>query len=81
MLALNLDSDIVQQLEKLGAKTEAGQTALARQALVEALEDRLDLQLAEARYAKEERSWSLEELERGDDLGGLGLGARLTRSL
>jgi hypothetical protein len=70
MLALNLDSDIVQHLEMLGAKTEAGKTALARKALVETLEDMLDLRLAEARYAKQERSWTLEEIERGDDLAG-----------
>ncbi len=70
MLALNLDSDIERHLEMLGAKTEAGKTALAREALVEALEDKLDLRLAEERYAKQERSWTLEEIERGDDLAG-----------
>lgn len=70
VLALNLDSHIEQQLEMLGAKTEAGKTELARKALAEALEDMLDLRLAEARQAKQERSWTLEEIERGDDLEG-----------
>ena len=70
MLELSLDSQIEEQLEMLGATTRASKTELARKTLLEALEDLVDLRLAERRFAKQERSWTLEQLERGDDLAG-----------
>ncbi len=68
MLVLTLDPEIQRHLEALGATSEAGKTRLARKAVLEALEDMADLRLAEQRLAKPERSWTLEEIERGDDL-------------
>ena len=70
MAALQLDRDIAKRLEFLGAPTEAKKTELARSTLLEALEDLIDLRIAEERYAKPERIWTLEEIERGDDLEG-----------
>lgn len=68
MLALHLDREIEQRLETLGATTDSKKTKLARNALLESLEDLVDLRVAEKRFAKEERIWNLEEIERGDDL-------------
>ncbi len=68
MLAINLDTDIERRLEALGAKTRSSKTDLARRALLGGLEDMADVRLAEQRLTQEERSWTLEELERGDDL-------------
>ncbi len=70
MLAIQLDTDIERRLEALGAKTFSSKTDLARRALLEGLEDMADVRLAEQRLEKDERSWTLEELERGDDLEG-----------
>ena len=67
-LALHLDREIEQRLETLGATTDSKKTKLARNALLETLEDLVDLRVAEKRFAKEERIWNLEEIERGDDL-------------
>ncbi len=67
MLILTLDPEIERHLEALGASNEASKTTLARKALLEALEDMADLRLAEQRLAKPEKSWTLEEIERGDD--------------
>ncbi len=65
MLVLTLDPEIQRHLEALGATNEASKTRLARKALLEALEDMADLRLAEQRLAKPERSWTLDEIERG----------------
>lgn len=75
MVTLTLDGDIEKRLEQLGAGTPAAKAALARKALLEALEEELEGAAAWARLADErkasagaERVWTLEQLERGDDL-------------
>ncbi len=70
MLAITLDTDIERLLESLGAKTRSSKTDLARRALLEGPEDLADVRLAGRRLERKERSWTLEELERGDDLKG-----------
>ena len=70
MPALHLDREIEQRLEILGATTDSKKTELARNTLLEALEDLVDLRIAEQRYTRSERVWTLEEIERGDDLEG-----------
>ena len=70
VLALSLDADIERRLEALGADSDSRKELLAREALLEALEDRLDVQTADARKREGGRLWSLEALERGDDLAG-----------
>ncbi len=77
MLNMSIDPEIERRLEALGARDDAAKTQLARQALVEALDEELEAKrawahLADRRKAKEgtERIWSLDELERGDDLAG-----------
>ena len=69
-LALSLDADIERRLEALGADSDSRKEVLAREALLEALEDRLDVQAADTRMREGGRLWSLEALERGDDLAG-----------
>lgn len=73
---LTIDPEIDRRLEALGAKDDASKTALARKALLEALDEELEVRqwsrLADERKATEveERIWTLAELERGDDLAG-----------
>ncbi len=74
MSSLTLDPDTEKRLEELGAKDAASKSDLVRdlvhEAVVEQVEDRLWVELADSRKATadSERTWSLEELERGDDL-------------
>ncbi len=74
MSSLTLDPDTEKRLEELGAKDAASKSDLVRdlvhEAVVEQTEDRLWGELVDARKATadSERTWSLEELERGDDL-------------
>ena len=75
MVTMTIDGEIERRLEELGAETPAAKGALAREALLDALRDEMEGAAAWARLADErkaaeagERIWTLEELERGDDL-------------
>ncbi len=76
MMNVTIDPEIDRRLEALGARDEASKAALARKALLEALDEELEAQewsrLADERKAAEgeERIWTLDELERRNDLVG-----------
>ena len=77
MMTIAIDSELERRLEALGAKDAEAKAALARQALVRALDEELEsdrewARLADERKAKEadEAIWTLDQLERGDDLAG-----------
>ena len=68
MLSVRLDPNIEKRLEKLARKTGRTKTYYAREAIQDSIEDMEDRYLAESRLEHSEREWSLEELERSDDL-------------
>lgn len=69
MLAIPIDPEIDERLEALGARSDATKTTLARERLIEALdEDLTDARIAEERLAQPARRWTQEELEQGLDL-------------
>ncbi len=71
MLTVQLNRDIEERLEALGATSSSTKAVMARERLLEALEDELrDLRLAEQRLKEPARRWSQEELEQGLDLEG-----------
>ena len=71
MITVQLDRDIEERLEALGAKSDSSKAAMVRDRLLGALEDELqDLRLAERRLKEPARRWTQEELEQGLDLEG-----------
>lgn len=69
MLALPIDPELEKRLEALGAHSDSTKATLARDRLIEALdEDLQDLRLAKERLAQPARRWTQEELEQGVDL-------------
>lgn len=68
MLSVRLDQKIEKRLERLAKKTGRTKTYYAREAIQENIEDMEDRYLAESRLEHSEREWTLEELERSDDL-------------
>lgn len=64
MLTLPIDLETERRLEALGASSEASKMALLRKALLEALEDMEDLQMAEKVLANPGKRYTLEEVER-----------------
>ncbi len=77
MLNVQLDQEIERRLEALGASDEVAKVALVRTALLRALEEEMEAEGEWARLvdgrkatAADEKVWSLEALERGDDLAG-----------
>ena len=70
-MIVQLDRDIEERLEALGATSEKSKAAMARERLLEALEEELqDLRLAERRMKEPAKRWTQKELERGVDLDG-----------
>lgn len=68
---VRLGKDIEQRLEQLARLTGRTKTYYIRQALEEKLDELEDLYTAEHRLEQPEgEPWSLEQLERGDDLEG-----------
>jgi RHH-type rel operon transcriptional repressor/antitoxin RelB len=67
MLAIRLPEKIEARLGLLAQETGLTKTALAREAILEHLDDLEDLYLAEARARKNRKTISLEDVER--DLG------------
>ena len=69
MLAIRLPEDIEQRLDRLARETGRTKTALAREALLEYMDDLEDYHLAEARARKNRKSIPLEDVERQLGLG------------
>ena len=68
MLSIRLEPEIEERLAVLAAKTGRTKTYYAKEAILEHIEDIEDRYLAESRLEKPEKEWSLEELERGNDV-------------
>jgi RHH-type rel operon transcriptional repressor/antitoxin RelB len=64
MLAIRLPEAIEQRLSALAAETGRTKTALAREAIVEFIEDLEDYYLAEARARRNRKTIPLAEVER-----------------
>jgi len=63
MLTMTIEPEIEKRLEDLGAETDVKKTALLKQALLAALEDLEDVQMAERVLAEPGRRYTLEEVE------------------
>ena len=71
MISVEIDREIEERLEALGATTDSSKAGLARERLIAALEEDLqDLRLAKRRLEEPARRWTQEELEQGLDLEG-----------
>ena len=69
MITVQFDRDIEERLEALGARSDSSKAVMARERLLDALEEELsDLRLAEERLRTPGRRWTQEELELGLDL-------------
>ena len=64
MLAIRLPESIEARLGNLALETGLTKTALAREAILEHIDDLEDLFLAEARARKNRKTLSLEDVER-----------------
>ena len=64
MLAIRLPDDIELRLASLAAETGRTKTALAREAILEYIDDLEDLYLAESRARLNRKTISMEDLER-----------------
>ena len=69
MLAIRLPEEIEQRLQDLARETGRTKTTLAREAIVEYIDDLEDFYLAEARARKNRKTIPLEEVERQVGLG------------
>ncbi|AXI99413.1 transcriptional regulator, CopG family [Cyclonatronum proteinivorum] len=70
-ITIRLDSVLKKRLHKLAKQTGRTKSSFVRQALEEKLDDLEDLYVAERRLEQpESKNWSLEQLERRDDLEG-----------
>ncbi len=64
MLAIRLPESLEERLGALAAETGRTKTALAREAIVEYIDDLEDFYLAEARARKNRKTIPLDEVER-----------------
>ena len=64
MLAIRLPDAIEQRLTALAAETGRTKTALAREAILEYIDDLEDYHLAEARARRKHKTIDLEDVER-----------------
>jgi RHH-type rel operon transcriptional repressor/antitoxin RelB len=69
MLAIRLPEEIERRLDALARETGRTKTTLAREAIVEYLDDLEDFYLAEARARKNRKTIPLDEVERQLGLG------------
>ena len=68
-VTVRLGEDVEKRLDRLAKLTERTKTYYIRLALLEKLDDLEDLYIAEQRLEQpEEPYWTLDQLERGDDL-------------
>ena len=65
MLAIRLPDDIEQRLAALASETGRTKTALAREAILEYIDDLEDYHLAEARARRNRKTIPLDDVERG----------------
>jgi len=71
MLTIRLPESVESRLDSLARKTGRTKSFYAKEAILEHLEDLEDYYLAVHRLENPpERTWTLEELEAGDDLEG-----------
>lgn len=68
MLAIRLPETIEERLNALASETGRSKTALAREAILEYIDDLEDYYLAEARARRNRKSIPLDEVERKLDL-------------
>jgi RHH-type rel operon transcriptional repressor/antitoxin RelB len=70
-ITIRLGDDVEKRLDALAKTTGPTKTYYIRQALEEKLEEMEDIYIAQSRLEQPGgKRWSLEELERGDDLEG-----------
>ncbi len=70
MLALRLPPEIEKRLADLAQRSGRTKTFYVREAILRHLDDLEDAYLALRRLKKPVKRWTLEELEKGLDLGG-----------
>ena len=68
MISLELESKIEQRLSDLEQFTGRDKVDLIREAIIDYLEETEDIAEVHERLANPGKIWSLDELERGDDL-------------
>ncbi|HCI69639.1 MAG TPA: anti-toxin [Balneola sp.] len=67
-ITVRLGESVEKRLDELAKLTGRTKTYYIRQALEEKLDEMEDLYMAEQRIEKPQKRWSLDEIERGDDL-------------
>lgn len=67
-ITVRLGESVEKRLDELAKLTGRTKTYYIRQALEEKLEEMEDLYMAEQRVEEPQKRWSLDEIERGDDL-------------
>ena len=67
-ISVNLGPELEKRLNQLVKLTGRTKTYYIRYALKQKLEELEDIYIAEKRLESREKRWSLEEIERGDDL-------------
>lgn len=69
-ISVNLGSKLEKRLNKLAKLTGRTKTYYIRRALAQKLAELEDIYVAEKRLESSEKRWSMEEIEKGDDLEG-----------
>lgn len=69
-ITVRLGDSVEKRLDELAKLTGRTKTYYIRQALEEKLDEMEDLYMAEQRIEEPQKRWSLDEIERGDDLEG-----------
>ncbi|MCR9133550.1 MAG: DUF6290 family protein [bacterium] len=67
-ITVRLGESVEKRLAELAKLTGRTKTYYIRQALVEKLDELEDLYIAEQRLEQPDKRWTLDQLERGDDL-------------
>ncbi|MBO6535556.1 MAG: ribbon-helix-helix protein, CopG family [Balneolaceae bacterium] len=67
-ITVRLGESVEKRLDQLAKLTGRTKTYYIRQALVEKLDELEDLYIAEQRLEQPDKRWTLDQLERGDDL-------------
>ena len=67
-ITVRLGESVEKRLDELAKLTGRTKTYYIRQALEGKLDEMEDLYMAEQRIEKPQKRWSLDEIERGDDL-------------
>lgn len=67
-ITVRLGESVEKRLDELAKLTGRTKTYYIRQALEEKLDEMEDLYMAEQRIEEPQKRWSLDDIERGDDL-------------